>query len=116
MAVTFDVSRTVNQRCYLELMPVSIPHIGKCFCKVHMFSTAYINSRRGSSTEFVEMSVSKVGAEFYFVYMGVPHADCLAGNGTKTMVVTFTAFIYDSSASSDFVYVTLRIIAIRIIC
>ena len=58
----------------------------------------------------MEVSIRKISTEFYFVYMRVSHSNSFAGNCTKTVVVAFTASVYGSCASRDFVNMLLTII------
>ena len=50
-------------------MFMTIFTFGFIFNKVYVFSVSYIDSRTGFSTEFVEMFIIKICAEFYFVHM-----------------------------------------------
>lgn len=45
---------------------------------MNVLVVAYVDSRTRFAAEFVEMSVRKICAEFYFVNVGVAHADFLA--------------------------------------
>lgn len=96
-------------------MSVSVACISKCFCKVNVFSVSYVNRRGRCSAKFMVVSIGEICTEFYFVYMRISHSDSLTGNCAETMIVTFTASIYGSCASRDFVNMLLTIIAIRVI-
>lgn len=91
VSVASDVRGCVDERGYLELVPVPIRNICEGLGKVDVFAAADIDSRGGLSTEFVRVSVGIIGGKFDLMDMRFAFPDCLAGNRGKSVVMTFVA-------------------------
>ena len=113
LILAFVVNGTVNQSSSLEEVFVSILRLGTALDKVDMFSLADIDGRAGFAAKFVVMPIGEIGAEFDFVHMGFPLADCLAGDGGKSVVVTFVAASGYNGAAEKFMNMLLVIILRR---
>lgn len=77
------------------------------FEKMHMLSFAYRYGRAGLSTEFMEMLISSIGAEFHFMDMAVPLLYDFVGNGAETVVMAFAALCKKSGAPGKLVNMLL---------
>lgn len=79
VSVASDVRGRVDERGYLELVPVPIRNIREGLGKVDVFAAADIDSRGGLSTEFVRVSVGIIGGKFDLMDMRFAFPDCLPG-------------------------------------
>lgn len=82
---------------------------------MNMFAFAYINGGRGVSTKLMVMSICKICAKFYLVYMAVSHFNGFAGDSAESMIVAFVAVIGIGSAADDFMHMLLAAGAIGLI-
>lgn len=115
LLVTFKIQWTFDQGCHLESMSMTVFFFCPCAGKMHVFPIANFDSRGGRSAEFMEMAISKVCAEFYFMHMAVTTPNCFTGCSSKTMVMAFLFFVENSCASGDFVNVALSSAVIAVI-
>lgn len=83
-------------------MLVTIGAIGTGLHKMNMFSVAHINCSAGFSTKFVVVTICKIGAKPYFMYMAATIWDCLTGYRCKPVVMAGTAFRKSSGVAYNF--------------
>jgi len=91
VSVASDVRGRVDERGYLELVPVPIRNIREGLGKVDVLAATDIDSRGGLAAEFMRVSVGIIGGKFDLMDMRFAFPDCLAGNRGKSVVMTFVA-------------------------
>ena len=80
VSVASDVRGRVDEKGYLELVPMSIRDVREGLGKVNMLAAADIDSRGGFSAEFVRVSVCIIGGKFDLMDRRFAFSDCLTGN------------------------------------
>ena len=104
VSVASDVRGRVDERGYLELVPMSIRDVREGLGKVNMLAAADIDSRGGFSAEFVRVSVCIIGGKFDLMDMRFAFSDCLTGNRGESVVVAFVAVSGNERASDDLMH------------
>ncbi len=74
---------------------------------MYMMTTAYIDGFRGHPLELVLVFVTGIRTETDFVHMAASCGDGAAGNGGKTVAVTFVPASGYPGTAKDFVYMKI---------
>lgn len=94
-------------------MSVSIRFLCLRFQKMHMASTANVDSTAGLTLELMVMSIGKIRAEADLVYMVVAaHWNRLTAYSCKAMVVRVVTAAYDLRAANDLMHMLFLTIVI----
>lgn len=89
-------------------MLVSIRFLCFRFQEMHMTPAANVDCAAGLTFERMVMSIGKICAEAYLVYMVVAaRRDCFAAYGCKAMVVRFVAAAFDLYTANNFMHMLL---------
>ena len=108
VSVASDVCGRVDERGYLELVPVPIRDIREGLGKVDMLAAADIDRGGGLSAEFMRVSICIIGGKLDLMNMRFAFSNCLTGNCGKSVVVTFVA-VASNERASDYLMHMLRV-------